>query len=106
MELCLNGIVAIALDDARSEVRVRIRGDNQAKVHESRDDDFVVFEDALDVAQGDFALGCGAALVHAEAGGDVGFFVGGEPCGFFGEAGDTEEEDEGYSDCKCSFEDD
>jgi len=105
MELGLDGAVPERLDEAGREVRVPVRRHDQAEVHEAGDEDLVVGEDASDVARGDGAVARGGALVGAQAGGDVGFFVGAEPGGLFGEVGQDEEEDEGDEDGEAAFED-
>lgn len=45
VQLCLDGRVAVILDDGRGEVSVSVGGHNQSKVHESANKNLGVFED-------------------------------------------------------------
>jgi len=103
VQLRLDGRVAVTFDDSWREVGVAVRGHDEAEVHEAGDDDFIVGEDFADVAECDGPVAGGSALVFAEAGGDVGFFFGGEPFGFLREVGHDEEEDDGDEDCEEAF---
>ena len=73
--------VAVGVDYARGEEGVAVGWDDEAEVHESAEEDLIVFEDVEDVARGDGAFGGRAALVFFQAGFDVGAFVFGEPGG-------------------------
>jgi hypothetical protein len=91
VQLCLNGGVAVGLDNTRGEVGIRIRGYNEPQVHQAAEEEFVVLETVDHVLEGDGSLEGGAALVVAEAGLDEGFLFGGEPFGLLREVGDEEE---------------
>ena len=52
VQLGFDGTVAVSKNDAGREVGVSIGWDDQAEVHESSNDDFVVFEDSADVLEG------------------------------------------------------
>lgn len=79
MKLGLDLVVAVTLDNGGTEVRVRVGGDNNAKVHEAAEPDLVVGHNLADVLEGDAALGGGVALVSVETGFDVVSFVVAEP---------------------------
>ena len=95
VQLRLNRGVAVRLDDCWGEEGVAVGRHDHTEVHESSDDDFVVFEDTAYVTDGDLAFCGGAALVCLEAGFHVGAFLRGEPFGILGERGDEEKEYEG-----------
>ena len=63
MQLCFDGGIAVALDDGGSEEGISVGGHDHSEVHETAENDFVVFEYAPDVTECDLALGCGAALI-------------------------------------------
>lgn len=106
VKLRLNRIVAIALNDSRSEVSVSVSWNNETKVHEASDNDLVVLEDIADVLGGDGSLDGRATLILLKSSCDIGLLVVAEPFGVFWEARDEEEEQEGDGDCERAFEDD
>jgi hypothetical protein len=100
VELCLDGTVAVALNDGGGEICVSVGGHDEAEVHEAADEDLEVFEYVTHVAEFDGAFAGGAALVDAEAGLDEDALFFGEPFDFLGKVGQEEEECEGYQDCQ------
>lgn len=71
--------VAVGFDDAGGEESVTIGGDDESEIHESAEEEFVIFEAVEDVFGADAALASGATLVLFEPGFDVGAFVFFEP---------------------------
>ncbi len=55
--------------------KIRTSGNEESEIHESTEEEFVVFEAVEDVFGGDTALASGAPLVLFEPGFDVGAFV-------------------------------
>ncbi len=81
VQLCADLSVAVCFNDAGSEESVAIGGDNESEVHESAEEEFVIFEAIHYIGKGDSALARGATLIFEEAGADVGTFVFAEPVG-------------------------
>ena len=71
--------VAVRADDAGGEEGVAVGGDYEAKVHESAEEEFEVFEAVEHVFDGDAAFAGRAALVLFQPGPDVGALVFFEP---------------------------
>lgn len=98
VELCADGRVAVRLYDARGEKGVPVSRHDEPEIHESADEDLVVFEHLDDVPDADGAFsrsGGRAALILAQPVLNVNALVFGEPFCVFGEIGDDEEEDDG-----------
>lgn len=53
VQLGFDGTVAVSKNDSGGKISVSIGWDDQAEVHESSNDDFVVLEDSADVFEGD-----------------------------------------------------
>lgn len=71
--------IAVCFDDSRCEEGVAVGGDDESEIHESAEEEFVVFEAVEDVFGGNAALAGGATLVLFESGFDVGTLVFFEP---------------------------
>lgn len=99
VQLRLDSRVAVRLDDAGGEKGVAVRRHNEAEVHETADEDLVIFKHVDDVPNSNRALCCGAALVLAQAVLDVGPLVFGQPFCFLWEIGDDKVEYEGDHTC-------
>lgn len=95
MKLCLDRRVAEILDNSRGEVGISIGGNDQAKVHESAEQDFGIFEDVRHILgfYGSFARG--APLIDLEPGFDEGAFGLRKPLNFLWKVWKQEEECEG-----------
>ena len=76
VELCLDGRVSVCLQDRGSEEGISVGGDDHTEIHESSDNDFVVFEYTPDIADSDLAFCGGTALVYLETSFDVRPFFG------------------------------
>lgn len=73
---------------------ITVGRDNHAKVHEATKPYLVVAHDRHDVGPFHLAVGTIVSLVGAKAGLDIGLFLGRQPLGLLGEAGEGEEEEE------------
>lgn len=82
-----------------------VRGHDEAKVHETANEDLKVPEHVDDIAQGDLAFRRIAPLVRAQACSDVGSLRLAEPLGVLGKIGYDEEENEGDDAGQGAFED-
>ena len=81
VQLCADLSVAVCFNDAGSEEGIAVGGDNESEVHESTEEEFVIFEAIYHIGKGNSALARGAALIFEKAGADVGTFVFAEPVG-------------------------
>ena len=79
MQLSADLRIAVCFDDARGEEGVGVSGNEESEIHESTEEEFVVFEAVEDVFGGDTALASGATLVLFEPSFDVGALVFFEP---------------------------
>lgn len=71
--------IAVGFDDPRCEEGVAVGGHDESEIHESAEEELVIFEAVEHVCGRDAALAGGAALVLFEPGFDVGAFVFFEP---------------------------
>ncbi len=71
--------VAVCSDDTGGEEGIAVSRDDESEVHESAEEEFVVFEAVENVFEGDAAFPRRATLVLFESGFDVGAFVFFEP---------------------------
>lgn len=92
------------MDDSWGEECVTVRGNNETKVHESANEDLIVFEDFDDVPNTDGAFGSGATLVLAQSSLDVGALFIVEPFCVLREIRDEEEEEDGDNAGEETFE--
>lgn len=105
VKLCLHRAVAERLDDAGRKVGVTIGGDDEAKVHESSEDDLGVLEDIENITKRRLALSARAALIGPEPRGDIVPLLGCQPLGLLGEVGQEEVEEEAGKDGQGTLED-
>lgn len=71
--------ITVCFNDAGCEKSVSVGGDDESEIHESAEDEFVVFEAFEDIFGGDAALACGATLILFKTSFDVSTFIFFEP---------------------------
>lgn len=105
VQLGLNPAVPVSLDNTRAEVCIAIGWHDEAEIHKTSDDDFVVLEHVADIFECNLALNGGFTLVDLKSGANVVLLFRRQPFDLLGEAWEREEKDEGDEDSQGPLKD-
>lgn len=103
-QLRLRRTIAVAGNDTRRKVRVAVRRDDEAQIHDTPKKHFVVAQNAAYIAEGDAPLQARVSLIEPQFRGDVLPLVFAQPGGLFGKARQQEVKGEADEDGEGPFE--